>query len=627
MLELNKIHQGDCLELMKKLEDNSVDAIVTDSPYGLEFMGKDWDKFGSGKNIAGGTTGKDTPFGRSKPLNSVYQYGLKEKNQFQEFCYLWAKECLRVLKPGGFLLSFGGTRTYHRMVCGIEDAGFEIRDTISYLYGSGFPKSHNIGKSIDKLQGNEREVVGKNREGRKTDGGYHKDFGADTDITKGNSEWEGWGTSLKPAQELICVARKPLSEKNVALNVLKWGTGGINIDACRVGNEQIEKGRVNRQECESNSFGDKLMGTEKQMQQGRFPANLILDEEAGKLLDEQSGNCGGGNHTYRRPKPKGRAGQIYGAYEQSEQGKSIGFKDKGGASRYFKNIKNSNDTFINDTYLLFLCQNKKLGDISESQMVDGIVNGVKKEIEKLECNWNIDGFGNNLTEKYLKDSIYIIKTLTKQIIESKIYNLYPLKNIDFYTQEIERITKSLKELNIENVKNVKNINNFQSSLKELLEHIMDIVSPALRNILENGERKTENIGTNTIENTEQNLRFKYTPKASKSERNLGCEELEAKEQKITNQYEMPREDGSIREIPPPRKNNHPTVKSLGIMEYLIKLVSKENAVILDPFMGSGTTGIACIKLNRKFIGIEKEEEYCKIANARIKPFLSQETLK
>jgi len=287
-----------------------------------------------------------------------------------------------------------------------------------------------------------------------------------------------------------------------------------------------------------------------------------------------------------------------------------GHNDKGGASRYFKNIKNSNDTFINDTYLLFLCQNKKLGDISESQMVDGIVNGVKKEIEKLECNWNIDGFGNNLTEKYLKDSIYIIKTLTKQIIESKIYNLYPLKNIDFYTQEIERITKSLKELNIENVKNVRNINNFQSSLKELLEHIMDIVSPALRNILENGERKTENIGTNTIENTEQNLRFKYTPKAGKKERNMGCEELEEKIDCDRNP-ELDSADVPMNRSNNPKKNNHPTVKPIRLMQYLVRLVTKKGGICLDPFFGSGTTGIACIKEGMNYIGIERESDYIK----------------
>ena len=136
---------------MKKLPENSVDAIITDPPYGLEFMGKEWDKFKEGKNIAGGTTGEGTPFGRSKPLNSVYQYNLEQKYTMQKFFQEWAKECLRVLKPGGFLLSFGGTRTYHRLVCGIEDAGFEIRDTIMWLYGSGFPKSFNIGKQIDKM--------------------------------------------------------------------------------------------------------------------------------------------------------------------------------------------------------------------------------------------------------------------------------------------------------------------------------------------------------------------------------------------------------------------------------------------------------------------------------------------
>ena len=122
-----KIIQGDCIEQMKLLEENSVDAIVTDPPYGLEFMGKEWDKFSKGENIAGGTkAGKDTPFGRSKPLNSVYQYELSDKRTIQNFFFGWATECLRVLKPGGFLLAFGGTRTYHRLTCGIEDAGFEI---------------------------------------------------------------------------------------------------------------------------------------------------------------------------------------------------------------------------------------------------------------------------------------------------------------------------------------------------------------------------------------------------------------------------------------------------------------------------------------------------------------------
>jgi len=202
---------------LKELPNKSIDAIITDPPYGLAFMGKEWDKFKEGKNIGGGTTGIGTPFGRSKPLNSVYQYGLKEKNQLQQFCYSWATECLRVLKPGGFLLSFGGTRTYHRMVCGIEDAGFEIRDTIGWIFGQGFPKSLNIGKQIDKMQGNERDVLPPHQfpdgtHQRKTArAGIYSEQKGQAINSKGNSEWEGWGTSVKPSNEPIVVAQKPLN--------------------------------------------------------------------------------------------------------------------------------------------------------------------------------------------------------------------------------------------------------------------------------------------------------------------------------------------------------------------------------------------------------------------------------
>ena len=278
---INKIILGDCIEELKKLPENSIDAIITDPPYGLEFMGKDWDKFKDGKNIAGGTTGEGTPFGRSKPLNSVYQYGLEEKNQLQKFCFDWASECLRVLKPGGYLLSFGGTRTYHRMACGIEDAGFEIRDMIEWVYGSGFPKSLNIGKAVDKLQGNEREKVGE----KEYKPGWHKEHTQNDDswtgaedkglnITRGISEWEGWGTALKPAHEPICMARKPLSEKTVAENVLKWGTSGINIAESKVGTEErTNKGMSSLGVMHDDNW---IPQDVENTVNGRFPANLIL---------------------------------------------------------------------------------------------------------------------------------------------------------------------------------------------------------------------------------------------------------------------------------------------------------------------------------------------------------------
>jgi DNA modification methylase len=194
-----KLLLGDCLEVLKPLPENSVDAVVTDPPYGLSFMGKKWDY--------------DVP--------SVE---------------IW-KECLRVLKPGGHLLSFAGTRTHHRICSAIEDAGFEIRDMIAWVYGSGFPKSLNIGKAVDKLQGNKRKSLGitkgvgnNNTESMNSGVSKSSEFNHEYELTKGTSEWEGWGTALKPALEPITVARKPLSEKSVAENCLKWGTGGINID-------------------------------------------------------------------------------------------------------------------------------------------------------------------------------------------------------------------------------------------------------------------------------------------------------------------------------------------------------------------------------------------------------------
>ena len=243
---INLLH-GDCLEQMKKLEDNSVDSIVSDPPYGISFMAKKWDY--------------DVP--------SVE---------------VW-KEALRVLKPGGHALIACGTRTQHRMVCNIEDAGFEIRDVVSWIYGSGFPKSLNVSKAIDKAAGVEfsakpAEGVGfMNAEGA---GGYNVTQnqlireGESTDEAK---QWDGWGTALKPACEFFTLCRKPLSEKTVAANVLKWGTGGININGCRVGTEEItishNKGNSFSQLYKAE--GGKAEHSHYSKVTGRFPANLIHD--------------------------------------------------------------------------------------------------------------------------------------------------------------------------------------------------------------------------------------------------------------------------------------------------------------------------------------------------------------
>ena len=520
------IIRGDCIEEMKKLNENSVDAIVTDPPYGLEFMGKNWDKFKDKEDSSwnSGTMGDlsklkngENYFYKEKGFKTLPIFRgatNKDMQNFQQFTFQWAKECLRVLKPGGYLLSFGGTRTYHRMACGIEDAGFEIRDCIQWLYGSGFPKSLNIAKSIDKIDTIEfRKQVGlvikeaRNKKGFSMDelcdilklnneghGGMvnHYENGRATptlelwkkicevleikdlqdyeEIKKGRTkvigkienpiswfgegikeihttpeakEWEGWGTALKPACEPIVVARKPLSEKNVALNVLKHGTGGINIDACRIGTEILGEHKSGNIPNDRGKWGLKE-GYVMNERQGRFPSNIILDEEVGKMLDEQSG--------VTSVKPDKRNNKIINdIYEGGWSRSPSNLNDKGGASRFF-----------------------------------------------------------------------------------------------------------------------------------------------------------------------------YCAKASKSERNFGCEDMEDKEP----EHDFGTKLGVKRNerIHTPTKNNHPTVKPIALMEYLIKLVSREGSIVLDHFAGSGTTLIACAKLNRRFIGIEKEEEYIKIAKARLKPYLEQKKL-
>jgi len=239
---------GDCREVLKDFPDASVDSVVTDPPYELGFMGKKWDASGV-----------------------AYDVGL------------WG-EVLRVLKPGGHLLAFGGTRTYHRMAVAIEDAGFEVRDSLHWLYGSGFPKSHNVSKAINKAAGAEREVVGSKVTGKaRTDEGWQggqQDVPITAPATDSAKQWDGWGTALKPAHEPIVVARKPLVG-TVAANVLTYGTGALNIDACRVGSEG---GTAGATAGPSNGiFGDGLNGQAGKPvpNMGRWPANIVFTHSAG----------------------------------------------------------------------------------------------------------------------------------------------------------------------------------------------------------------------------------------------------------------------------------------------------------------------------------------------------------
>jgi DNA modification methylase len=416
MIELNKIHQGDCLQVLKELPDNSVDTLITDPPYGLSFMGKKWDY--------------DVP--------SIE---------------VW-KEVLRVLKPGATALIFAGSRTQHRMACNVEDAGFELRDCIMWIYGSGFPKSLNIGKAVDKLQGNEREETHKET---KADSTYHtQNVGAEItgtstySVTKGTSPFEGYGTQLKPAYEPIIVAMKP-NDGNFVNNALKWGVAGLNIDAGRIGTELIKSSGDKKslqiwKENDGRTPKDlDLIQNTPNWNTGRFPANVIFDEEAGKVLDEQSG-------------------------------------------------------------------------ISKSKASSN---------EKLEPNYLNKVYGNGMGGLVTKDN-----------------------------------------------------------------------------------QHNDKGGAS---------RFFYCAKASKGERNDGCEELEEKYTTEQNKWtENDYRKGEGEKTVNPTKNNHPTVKPLKLMEYLCKITrTPTGGIVLDPFAGSGTTGVACKNTNRNYILIEREKEYIEIINARL----------
>lgn len=332
---MNHVYYGDCRQIIKTIPDNSVDSIVTDPPYELGFMGKKWDGTGIAYDVD-----------------------------------MW-KECLRALKPGGHLLSFGGTRTHHRMTCAIEDAGFEIRDSIAWLYGQGFPKSKNLGN--------------------------------------------GWGTALKPAHEPVCVARKPLIEKTVVANALEWGTGGLNIDGCRIETNELTPRKNNN----TKTLLEKgFEGTPKVINPsplGRFPANVMLDEFAAKLLDEQSGvtksvgGKGGTSGLIDNP-------NIYGTFSGDNKGSSAGgFGDVGGASRFFYIAKaskkdrgegNTHPTVKPTSLMQELC---RLVTPPNGTVLDPFAGSGTTLLSADRENFNFIGIEND------KDSINIIKSRLKDV--------------------------------------------------------------------------------------------------------------------------------------------------------------------------------------------------------------------
>lgn len=308
------------------LPDCSVDAILTDPPYELGFMGHAWDRTGIAYDVA-----------------------------------MW-REALRVLKPGGHMLAFSGSRTYHRMTCAIEDAGFEVRDSIMWVYGSGFPKSLDISKAIDKIFGAERQVVGQQfraATGRDVGYGFGESFDITASATLAAQLWEGWGTGLKPAHEPICVARKPMGADTVAANILAHGVGGINIDGCRVPIDPVADASQLRTMSVSQHDGADGWGMNTTRanpaarvlgMEGRWPSNVIHDGSAEvlALFPETSGAKGAVRGTEASPASVGQVGNY------RERVASLPPRgDSGTAARFFQQCPWTQEDL--ERALLFYC--------------------------------------------------------------------------------------------------------------------------------------------------------------------------------------------------------------------------------------------------------------------------------
>lgn len=596
-----KIINGYCLLVMKEMPSESVDSIVTDPPYELGFMNKKWDNTGIANNVE-----------------------------------MW-KEVFRVLKSGGHLLSFSSPRTYHRMACAIEDAGFEIRDQIMWVFGSGFPKSLNVGKAIDKLQGNKREWISKNpnkasEKAEKASAGKSQS-GRTThpDITKGNSEYEGWGTALKPAHEPIVVSYKPLQSKHfIAIILSEINKLWLNLNVLDV--EKI----LNDHQAKLNEVVNSVQ------ENARISVLENLDNV--KFVIK--------HFTYQGQ-------ELTDQTKIKENSVLIDVKENGNQKTQMERIIHFGEA---EDILI------KLTDISMSVLKEDM-------LESTALLWK------KVSEEILKEaSKFTTKTGIKLITELKILlscllqnTLKDTGNFNPNHEPIVLARKPLSEKTIaENVlkhgtgginidesrvgyvsKEDKESakwgsgkdNNFamgQSGFKKLPNNTLASATGRFpSNLIHDGSEEVlvgfpNTKGSQTtkvgkvygsangrsyleqkahgvnINNSGSAARFFYCAKSSTSERNEGLEGLEAQKGVRSN---APRESEEVKTKL--RYNFHPTVKPVVLMSYLIKLITPKKGIVLDPFSGSGSTLVAAKKSGFKFIGIEKEKEYCEISRKRL----------
>jgi len=630
---------------MKELKDNSVDLIVTDPPYGLVSPGKQ-DKRG----FRYGEGGKRVIEQNKKGFMGLEWDGAVPSVE------IW-QECIRVLKHGAFafVMSIPRQDCLSRMIVNLEESGFDIGFTSLYhAFATGFPKAMNIGLSIDKRECRKQleEKLGRKttkEEFREAWKGFREVTGKDRKFGRADSGIYQFNDGYKPDKYEFDRYDKPVTKYASALDGSYAGYVRIPYkkeDKPSVGGRHNIEGR--RIGAGNEKYGFKSLEEPIVNMQGRFPANLLVSDD---ILSSKKRTV-----------------------VQTDTFKC----DENDVVTCLK-IVNIAEKNLNPTHMMYArdlgnfvvevvvpnqdvkMENLMLGEILMNIIKSGTDNGEKKGVEKFTNNLKVDGFGKCNMEQFLPITISIIKTLTKIIIQLKILNSCNQINIGISMQENEKIIKKLMELNIENVSVVNNSNlllNFISGEQVL---IMDIVKYVVKKNYKNGKVKTGNIQENMEENIivrkktfhqrnidylafskffsldawwEQRIKqlpkevqkvfpFLIVPKASKGERDKGCEKLEAKS--IANPFYENLPDLRMNRLQDriPSKNIHVAVKPVKLMSYLITLGSREGDVVLDPFIGSGTTAIACRMLFRKFIGYEINKEYYDIAQARVKRLMEQ----
>ena len=521
---LNEVIHGDALQVLRSLPTHSVDAICSDPPAGVAFMGKDWDK---------------DKGGRDKWIDWLADI---------------MSEALRVIKPGGHAFVWALPRTSHWTALSLEYGGWQIRDACVHLFGSGMPKSHDISKAIDRLNGAEREVIGMDEAYKRRNpsgmtgmlrlGGLHSL--SDLEIAARNGEktpngecakkvlkrverervtagtitapatpdaqqWEGWGSGLKPSHELWWLARSPLSEKSIAENVLKWGTGALNIDASRIAGEAWHRSTPWIDDIRGNNYnaglGKKLPCEPRSShKQGRWPANLLL------------------SHT------------LFCVPLGEKKVKGAGWKDSDNSRRFTAMFEGGWKDRQGDHYT----------DADGTETVQAWDCAPDCPVALLDMQSGHRKSGGKAGKQYLSHS------------------------------------------------------NYWGHKGAMTESISD----------EGGASRY----FQTFHET-PDVPFIYTSKASRSERNKGCEALPEKEAGCYGEFAG---DGRGRQTEhTPMTNNHPTVKPISLMRYLVTMITPPGGIVLDMFAGSGTTGVACIESGFNYILVEQDSDYCEIARARL----------